>query len=164
MHSRTTTDGFRRRHGAGPAGRQGERWPGWAVQQGPRQGPKQEPRPLPGRFGICRGAPTALSSAPRDFYREVLRRHVVGHVVLSRALKISATATRKINSMDVVLYHLTTVAVVAVFLVLVAGLWTMSRGTAPNLSQKLMRWRVGLQFAAIVVIMVFTFLSRHTAG
>ncbi len=66
--------------------------------------------------------------------------------------------------MDVVLYHLTTVAVVAVFLVLVAGLWTMSRGTAPNLSQKLMRWRVGLQFAAIVVIMVFTFLSRHTAG
>ena len=29
----------------------------------------------------------------------------------------------------------------------------MLRGGSPNLSQKLMRWRVGLQFVAIIVIM-----------
>jgi len=28
------------------------------------------------------------------------------------------------------------------------------QGTSPSLSQQLMRWRVGLQFAAIVVAMV----------
>jgi hypothetical protein len=62
------------------------------------------------------------------------------------------------------LFHLTTIAVVAVFVVLCLGLWTMSRGTAPNLSQKLMRWRVGLQFAAIVVIMLFVFITKQQAG
>jgi hypothetical protein len=66
--------------------------------------------------------------------------------------------------MQGLLYHLTTFAVVAVFLVLCLGLWTMSRGTAPNLSQKLMRWRVGLQFAAIVIIMLFVLISKQQAG
>ena len=66
--------------------------------------------------------------------------------------------------MQTLFYHLTTVAVAAVFLVLCAGLWTMSRGTAPNLSQKLMRWRVGLQFAAIVIIVIFTMLAQNTPG
>ncbi len=64
--------------------------------------------------------------------------------------------------MQDVLYHMTTVAVIAVFLVLCAGLWTMSRGTAPNLSQKLMRWRVGLQFLAIVIIVLFTLIAKHS--
>lgn len=41
----------------------------------------------------------------------------------------------------------------AVALVLLMGLFNMSRGGSPNLSQKLMRWRVGLQFVAIVLIM-----------
>jgi hypothetical protein len=40
----------------------------------------------------------------------------------------------------------------------------MSRGTSPNLSQKLMRWRVGLQFAAIVIIMAFTLMAKYQAG
>jgi hypothetical protein len=62
--------------------------------------------------------------------------------------------------MQGILFHLTTLAVLAVFLVLLAGLWTMLRGKSPNLSQKLMRWRVGLQFAAIVVIMAFVWLGR----
>ncbi len=62
------------------------------------------------------------------------------------------------------LYHLTTVAVVAVIFVLCLGLWTMSRGMAPNLSQKLMRWRVGLQFAAIVIIMLFTYIAKQQGG
>mgnify|MGYP006271260997 FL=1 len=44
-------------------------------------------------------------------------------------------------------------AVIAVAIVLVLGLFNMLRGGSPNLSQKLMRWRVGLQFVAIVVIM-----------
>ncbi|MGA8989979.1 MAG: twin transmembrane helix small protein, partial [Rhodoplanes sp.] len=34
------------------------------------------------------------------------------------------------------------------------GLANMLRGGSPNMSQKLMRWRVVLQFVAIVVIML----------
>lgn len=45
------------------------------------------------------------------------------------------------------------VAIGAVAVVLVLGLFNMMRGGDMNTSQKLMRWRVGLQFAAIVVIM-----------
>ena len=63
--------------------------------------------------------------------------------------------------MQTVPYDLATVAVVAVFVVLVMGLWTLFRGESPNLSQKLMRWRVGLQFVAIVVIMLFVFVSQY---
>jgi Hypoxia induced protein conserved region len=62
--------------------------------------------------------------------------------------------------MQTILYHSVTIAVVAVFLVLLVGLWTMMRGSDPNLSQKLMRWRVGLQFVAILVIMAYVFVSR----
>lgn len=58
------------------------------------------------------------------------------------------------------LYHLTTLAVVAVIAVLMMGLWTMARGSSPNLSQKLMRLRVGLQLLAIVVIMSFIYFAR----
>jgi len=42
----------------------------------------------------------------------------------------------------------------AVALVLFLGLANMARGGSPLLSQKLMRWRVILQFVAIVVIMI----------
>ena len=45
--------------------------------------------------------------------------------------------------MQTALKYLTTLAVLAVFLVLLAGLWNMTRGTSPNLSQKPARWRVG---------------------
>ena len=51
-------------------------------------------------------------------------------------------------------------ALVAVSLVLLAGLWNMLRGTNPNLSQTLMRWRVRLQFLAIVIMMVLVYLLR----
>ncbi len=47
---------------------------------------------------------------------------------------------------------LVAVAVFAVTLVLFLGLVNMMRGGSPNLSQKLMRWRVGLQFLAILII------------
>jgi Hypoxia induced protein conserved region len=46
------------------------------------------------------------------------------------------------------------VAVAAVALVLFLGLVNLMRGGSPNLSQKLMRWRVVLQFIAIVIAMV----------
>jgi hypothetical protein len=36
----------------------------------------------------------------------------------------------------------------------------MLRGSNPNLSQTLMRWRVGLQFLAILVMMLLVYLFR----
>lgn len=52
------------------------------------------------------------------------------------------------------------VAVAMVAAVLFLGLLNMWRGGSPNLSQKLMRWRVGLQFVAIVIIMGVLFLRQ----
>ena len=52
------------------------------------------------------------------------------------------------------------VAVGAVVIVLFAGLANMIRGGNPNLSQKLMRWRVGLQFLAILVIIAILWFRR----
>lgn len=60
--------------------------------------------------------------------------------------------------MQTLLYHATTIAVIAVFIVLVLGLRSMMKGDSPNLSQKLMRWRVLLQFGAIVIIMAYALL------
>ena len=51
-------------------------------------------------------------------------------------------------------------AIIAVAVVLLLGLANMLRGGSANLSQKLMRWRVVLQFAAIVIIM-FTVWVLH---
>lgn len=50
--------------------------------------------------------------------------------------------------------YLVPLAIGAVAVVLVAGLVNLLRGGSPNLSQKLMRWRVVLQFVAIVIIML----------
>ncbi len=46
------------------------------------------------------------------------------------------------------------VALCAVALVLLLGLINMMRGGSPNRSQTLMRWRVLLQFVAIVITML----------
>ena len=51
------------------------------------------------------------------------------------------------------------ISLVAVVLVLLAGLWNMMRGGSAGRSQTLMRWRVGLQFAAIVVVMTAFYLT-----
>ena len=72
----------------------------------------------------------------------------------------AAVRTKQANAMQTAMKYLTTLAVLAVFLVLLAGLWNMTRGTTPNLSQKLMRWRVGLQFLAIVIAMIMVYLLR----
>ena len=63
--------------------------------------------------------------------------------------------------MESTLQYMTVLALVAVLAVLLAGLWNMMRGSSPNLSQTLMRWRVGLQFVAIVVAMVLVYFLRH---
>ncbi len=57
-------------------------------------------------------------------------------------------------------YHLTTLATIAVLIALGLGLRTMLKGDSPNLSQSFMRWRVGLQFIAIIVIMITVYLTR----
>ncbi|MBE8191126.1 MAG: twin transmembrane helix small protein [Alphaproteobacteria bacterium] len=56
---------------------------------------------------------------------------------------------------------LTYAGLFAVSCVLIAGLWTMLRGHAPNTSQKLMRWRVGLQFITIIIVMAGLYLSTR---
>lgn len=55
-------------------------------------------------------------------------------------------------------YYGVPIAVGVVTVVLLLGLANMLRGGSPNTSQKLMRWRVILQFAAIVVIMLTVWL------
>ncbi len=58
--------------------------------------------------------------------------------------------------------NLTVLAALLVFGVLLAGLWNMGRpGSSANLSQKLMRWRVALQFVAIVVAMIALALTQR---
>jgi hypothetical protein len=53
------------------------------------------------------------------------------------------------------------VAMGAVAIVLVAGLGNMTRGGSPNVSQNLMRWRVILQFVAIVVLMAIVYVKSN---
>lgn len=62
--------------------------------------------------------------------------------------------------MDLVSYLLSPLAVIAVFIVLCLGLWNMTRGDNPNLSQKLMRWRVGLQFMAVCLLMLAVWIAN----
>jgi Hypoxia induced protein conserved region len=53
------------------------------------------------------------------------------------------------------------VALGAVFIVLLLGLWNMMRGGPSNKSQMFMRWRVGLQFVAIILMMTALYFSRR---
>lgn len=57
--------------------------------------------------------------------------------------------------------YLAPVAVFAVAIVLFAGFFNMARGGegAPERSQSLMRWRVGLQFFALLVLVAVLLLS-----
>ena len=52
-----------------------------------------------------------------------------------------------------------TVAVGAVAIVLLMGLYNMMRNGSANLRQQLMRWRVGLQFIAVLLLMLALFVS-----
>jgi hypothetical protein len=53
------------------------------------------------------------------------------------------------------------IAVGAVAFVLLLGLINMMRGGSPNRSQKLMQWRVLLQFIAIVLTMLTVWAMGH---
>ncbi len=62
---------------------------------------------------------------------------------------------------QLIIDYLGYIAVGAVFVVLLMGLFNMFRGGSSNTSQKLMRWRVGLQFLAIVILMLGLYLSQR---
>ena len=55
--------------------------------------------------------------------------------------------------------YLVPVALGAVAIVLALGLWNMTRAGSANTSQKLMRWRVILQFVAVILIMAAIWFS-----
>ena len=57
--------------------------------------------------------------------------------------------------------YISYIAVGAVLVVLLMGLASMFRRGSANTSQKLMRWRVGLQFLAIIVLMLSLYISQH---
>ncbi len=59
---------------------------------------------------------------------------------------------------DFMSHYAVPIAIGAVAIVLLLGLVNMLRGGSPNTSQKLMRMRVLLQFAAIIVIMTTIWL------
>jgi len=61
----------------------------------------------------------------------------------------------------VLIDYLGYIAVAAVLVVLILGLWNMMRGGSPNRSQALMRWRVILQFVAIIVLMLSLWLTQR---
>jgi hypothetical protein len=52
------------------------------------------------------------------------------------------------------------VTLAAVAVVLVLGLWNMMRGPSPSRSQKLMRWRILIQFIAIIIAMAAIYFAR----
>ena len=57
--------------------------------------------------------------------------------------------------------YLIPVALAAVALVLLGGLWNMMRGGSASMSQTLMRWRVGLQFVALLIIMLGLYFTAR---
>ncbi len=64
--------------------------------------------------------------------------------------------------MSDILKWITPLALAAVVIVLGMGLINMMRGGSPNTSQKLMRWRVGLQFIAVIILMGILFFKSRT--
>ena len=66
--------------------------------------------------------------------------------------------------MSEILNNTATIVAFLVFLVLVAGLINLLRTDGGNTSQLLMRWRVGLQFVAIVLIVASAWLAKYFGG
>ena len=62
--------------------------------------------------------------------------------------------------MPTILNNGATIVAFMVLAVLVAGLFNMLRTNSANMSQKLMRWRVGLQFVAIVLVMLSAWIAK----
>ncbi|MEM8877003.1 MAG: twin transmembrane helix small protein [Pseudomonadota bacterium] len=64
--------------------------------------------------------------------------------------------------MEALTTYLVPIAIGAVAIVLILGLWNLLRGGSPNRSQKLMRWRIILQFVAIIVIMIAIYIQTRS--
>ncbi|MEM1306288.1 MAG: twin transmembrane helix small protein [Pseudomonadota bacterium] len=62
--------------------------------------------------------------------------------------------------MSSALTGLTVVGALVVLGVLVAGLWNLLRAGSGSVSQNLMRWRIGLQFGAIIVAMLIFWITK----
>lgn len=62
--------------------------------------------------------------------------------------------------MQTIADNFSVVAVIVVAVVLLLGLGNMLRAGSASKSQTLMRWRVGLQFAAVCVLMFAYWLSQ----
>ncbi|MCA0424496.1 MAG: twin transmembrane helix small protein [Proteobacteria bacterium] len=63
--------------------------------------------------------------------------------------------------MQGILTFLIPLAIGAVTLVLGLGLFNMVRAGSPNRSQTLMRWRVGLQAVAVLLMMLAIFIKTR---
>jgi len=61
---------------------------------------------------------------------------------------------------DVMSHILVPIAIGAVAIVLLLGLINMMRGGSPQLSQRLMRLRVLMQFIALIVIMLTIWIMK----
>ncbi len=57
--------------------------------------------------------------------------------------------------------YLVPLSLAAVFIILLLGLWNMTRAGSANKSQLFMRWRVGLQFVAIMCLLAGLYFSRR---
>lgn len=63
--------------------------------------------------------------------------------------------------MDTLIRGLVPIAVLAVAVILVLGLWNMMRGGSASKSQNMMRARVIVQFVAILLIMGALWMTRR---
>jgi hypothetical protein len=62
---------------------------------------------------------------------------------------------------DVMSHVLVPIAIGAVAVVLLLGLLNLMRGGSPQISQRLMRLRVLMQFIALIVIMLTILVMHH---
>ena len=61
----------------------------------------------------------------------------------------------------VIFDYIIPIALAAVLIVLLMGLRNMMRGGSTSISQKLMRWRVGLQFLAVIIVMASLYFNAN---
>lgn len=63
--------------------------------------------------------------------------------------------------MEMFIAYLGPLVMAAVLIVLVFGLLNMAKGGSMSRSQTLMRWRVGLQFIAVILLMTALYMTTR---
>ena len=63
--------------------------------------------------------------------------------------------------MEMFITYLGPLVMAAVLIVLVFGLLNMAKGGSMSRSQTLMRWRVGLQFIAVILLMTALYMTTR---